>query len=334
MIDFSIVVCCYNCSNRIHSVIDHFLRLHLNGFSIEIIFVDNNCTDNTVEVINKLMIGKGLYFRIVTELKQGQTYARLKGVHSSRGNYILFCDDDNWLDEDYLVKCFEILSVKKNVVIIGGVNRPVFEKRPGRWIQDFFPAMAIGSLASNSTYVNWVYGAGMVVRREFYQYIFDNNIEFFLGGRSKSKQSSGDDSELCFYARLGGGDIWFERGMKLRHFMPAKRTRRMFFLKGNTLNNLDAITYLAICDLFLNSYQGRNSIGPFNYWFRLEYTNLKRMIYSLPRIFFGRHQFYNFLGFYQSLQLLIFLVFNPYFIIRATKFVKINSDRMNGTRLQ
>lgn len=108
----------------------------------------------------------------------------------------------------------------------------------------------------------------------------------------------------------------------------------MFFLKGNTLNNLDAITYLAICDLFLNSYQGRNSIGPFNYWFRLEYTNLKRMIYSLPRIFFGRHQFYNFLGFYQSLQLLIFLVFNPYFIIRATKFVKINSDRMNGTRLQ
>jgi len=75
----------------------------------EIIVVDNNCTDKTVEIARKFKS-----VRIVKESKQGMIYARNKGFDSARYELIVRCDADTRVTRDWIKnikKHFELEKV-------------------------------------------------------------------------------------------------------------------------------------------------------------------------------------------------------------------------------
>lgn len=83
----------------------------------EIIVVENNCTDKTVE------IAKNYGARIVSERKLGIIYARNKGFNAAKGDVIARTDADtivakNWIETIY--KAF--INKKNNLCAIGGVS--------------------------------------------------------------------------------------------------------------------------------------------------------------------------------------------------------------------
>ena len=63
----------------------------------EIIVVDNNCTDKTVEIALKFPL-----VRVVKEEKQGMIYARNKGFDSAKYELIVRCDSDTMVTVDWL----------------------------------------------------------------------------------------------------------------------------------------------------------------------------------------------------------------------------------------
>lgn len=63
----------------------------------EIIVVDNNCTDKTVEIAEKFPL-----VRVVKEEKQGMIYARNKGFDSAKYELIVRCDSDTMVTVDWL----------------------------------------------------------------------------------------------------------------------------------------------------------------------------------------------------------------------------------------
>ena len=98
--DLSIIIPVYNLEHYIQPMLDSLKAQELGKYKIEIIFVLNNCTDKTEEVI----CNSGLDCIITSCETQGCGPARNKGFKLSTGKYIWFLDGDDWLISNTAVK--------------------------------------------------------------------------------------------------------------------------------------------------------------------------------------------------------------------------------------
>lgn len=95
----SVVVPCFNVSETVSETIASIAGQTMGDF--EIIAVDNNCTDNTVDILSTLAADEPR-LRIVKQPVQGLSAARNCGIRAARGQFIAFIDADDLWDRDYL----------------------------------------------------------------------------------------------------------------------------------------------------------------------------------------------------------------------------------------
>lgn len=103
----SIVVPCYNVSAYLDKCMEHLIEQTIGIENIEIILVDDASTDDgmTWEVIMKYeeaFPDTVMAIRLEQNLRQGG--ARNVGISNASGEYLMFCDADDWLALD-AVKC-------------------------------------------------------------------------------------------------------------------------------------------------------------------------------------------------------------------------------------
>ena len=99
-INISIIIPVYNIEQWIGLMIDSLKEQDLGNYKAEIIFVINNCTDNSEGVIRD----SGLDCRILYCQRQGCGNARNVGLEACSGEYIWFMDGDDWLLSDTAIK--------------------------------------------------------------------------------------------------------------------------------------------------------------------------------------------------------------------------------------
>lgn len=189
----------------------------------ELILVDNNCTDQTVERAQVLWNHPEIPLRVVKEDQAGLSYARVAGMRAARGELLLWVDDDNWLCVDYLAVLDRIFRDKPNVGIIGGRGIAEFGCAEPPWFSQHARTYAISSDADITGYVDIVFGAGMAIRREVYEQLQRARFRTKLTDRKGASLASGGDSEICLAARLIGWDIYFTVEATFRHFIPPER---------------------------------------------------------------------------------------------------------------
>lgn len=107
-VEISIVIPVFNGVNFINDAYNNILNQNLKSF--EIIFVDNNSVDNSVEIIQKL-IAVDTRVKYYTEKKQGAASARNMGIKKSLGEFIYFFDVDDFVLNGALNKM--ILTLKE-----------------------------------------------------------------------------------------------------------------------------------------------------------------------------------------------------------------------------
>ena len=100
MTDLSIIIPVYNLEEYITPMLDSLKSQDLGGYSVEIIFVLNNCTDDTEGVIRR----SGLDCRIIECKIQGCGSARNAGLDVAEGEYVWQIDGDDWLLSNTAVK--------------------------------------------------------------------------------------------------------------------------------------------------------------------------------------------------------------------------------------
>lgn len=91
--DLSVIIPVYNLENCIHPMLDSLKTQEVDNYKVEIIFVLNNCTDNSEDVIRS----SGIDCTIINCTTQGCGPARNAGFDYSSGKYIWFMDGDDWL---------------------------------------------------------------------------------------------------------------------------------------------------------------------------------------------------------------------------------------------
>jgi len=95
----SIVIPCYNAENYIEKCIKSIISQTYTN--IEIILINDGSTDNTLKHL--------IYFELldsrvilVNQLNKGVSESRNIGIDIAKGVYILFIDNDDWIDIDYI----------------------------------------------------------------------------------------------------------------------------------------------------------------------------------------------------------------------------------------
>ncbi|MBD3260103.1 MAG: glycosyltransferase [Candidatus Altiarchaeales archaeon] len=98
----SVVVPAYNEEKCLGSTLQS-LRNQIQPIS-ELIVVDNNSVDATVEVAEKFAD------KVLTEKNQGEAYARQRGVEEASSRFIVSCDSDTIYPWDHVQKIVETLN--------------------------------------------------------------------------------------------------------------------------------------------------------------------------------------------------------------------------------
>ena len=96
----SIIIPVYNVEQYLNRCIQSILNQTYK--QIEVILVDDGSTDRSGEICDSFLSDKR--FKIIHQDNQGVSSARNKGLVASTGEYILFVDADDWLDQEMLAK--------------------------------------------------------------------------------------------------------------------------------------------------------------------------------------------------------------------------------------
>ncbi len=113
MADISIVIVTWNSEDEILNCLESVIvniRL-LQNLETEIIIIDNDSSDKTVEIINNLNFDKISIYK--NEVNLGFTKAANQGIKYSNGKYIFLLNPDTVMNEDCIGLIFDFL--KENV---------------------------------------------------------------------------------------------------------------------------------------------------------------------------------------------------------------------------
>lgn len=91
----------------------------LNKFELEIIFVDDNSTDNSRQILKKLSKKFKLFNPIFRNKKKDLTQSCFDGIKKAKYQNLLIMDADLQHDPKYIPKMFKIFINKKKDLVIG-----------------------------------------------------------------------------------------------------------------------------------------------------------------------------------------------------------------------
>jgi len=230
----SVVVCCYNSAARLEQTLKHLaLQQVADNIGWEIIIINNASTDNTAETARGEWLKYGLRdvpFKIVEEPAPGLSNARQKGIDESKYDYILFCDDDNWLCDDYVERCFKIMNDDSQIGVLGGCG-VIEAEQPALISEDLLKFTTVWGPQIWAADSHWVYGAGAVYRKSILLELKNGDWRQVTTGRIGKKLLSGEDVEICLMNYLMGYKIIADDNLKFKHFVPHQRQNINYILK-------------------------------------------------------------------------------------------------------
>lgn len=95
----SVIVPAYNAEKTITKTLRSILG---GGYrNVEVLVVDDGSTDKTKTIVKDLMLHDNRV-KLITQSNSGVGVARCKGIQESIGEFIAFCDSDDWFEANYL----------------------------------------------------------------------------------------------------------------------------------------------------------------------------------------------------------------------------------------
>src|SRR5665647_106355 len=170
--------------------------------------------------------------RVVREDISGLTRARLRGIAEARGQLLVFVDDDNELDPDFLERALQISRDWPQLGAWSGATRPKFDSPPEAWTKRYWGNLVIREvpvdLWSNLPLLpeTMPCGAGLCVRRNVavrYRSLHEDGARPFYLDRDGKSFLSGGDNDLAACACDVGLGVGIFSSLRLSHLIPAAR---------------------------------------------------------------------------------------------------------------
>ena len=244
--DYSIIICTYNPDENIFiRCLNAVSALNNAGLKLEFIVVDNNSKFPLAEMLCvQDFLKKVSSSKLLLVKEQGLSYARMAGVEASKSENIIFFDDDNEPDSNYIQVLSNLHQLHPQVVAWGPGNVDVdFINGISKTLENYALDAFQNRQEKFVTYSNqqewqscYPYGTGLCIKGDYlkeYMLLAKQN-KFTLTDRKGEQTSSGEDTQMVLFCISKGGAAGVAPDLKLIHMIPAKRT---------TFNYLKRLTY-------------------------------------------------------------------------------------------
>lgn len=121
--------------NRVRDLLDtlNTLLACTHEAILEIIVVDNNCSDGTAAEVHRLQQHHPELIRYVHEPRRAACAARNTGARHAHGDILLFLDDDVRVQPGSLARIQQIFDTYPNCGMVAALVLPRFETEPPSW---------------------------------------------------------------------------------------------------------------------------------------------------------------------------------------------------------
>lgn len=229
---FSVIFCTYNREKYIYNAMKSIAEQDFPYTDYEIVLINNNSTDSTESICNRFredypQVG----FRYFIETNQGLSYARNRGVKESRGDILVFVDDDATVFESYLPSINIFFDAYPEVNACGGPIVPVYEVEKPKWLSHYTEQLLGGALYEGDKvkpFRNGEYpgGGNSAFRKAVFEKYGLFNVEL---GRKGTGLIGAEEKDL--YDRLirGSEQFYYLPQMGIYHYIPEKKLTKAHF---------------------------------------------------------------------------------------------------------
>lgn len=201
--------------------------------------------------------------RVIREEQIGLTVARLRGFREATQDLMVFVDDDNVLDPNYLNHVVQIFREHPGLGAIGGKSLPEFEIAPPGWMTEFYKILALRDFGEDVLTTAAAFGAvkphdypefapagaGMALRRRaFASYesrVIHSSARLALG-RTGKQLISGEDNDIILTLMNAGWDVGYFPQLQLTHLIPATRLQPEYLARLNQASSRSWVQVLSI----------------------------------------------------------------------------------------
>lgn len=236
----TVAFCTYKRADRLEKLVAA-LRTQNCPIPFEILVVNNNSPDNTLEVLSGLQQQPGAPLRVVTEMAQGIVPARNYAIEESRSSEIMvFLDDDELPQSGFLAAAYDGIA-HEGADCVGGMVEVRFAPYPRpRWLENdllgFLAEVDYGKkpfwVESDATPI-WT--CNVAYRTE----LFKDGLRFDQRYNRCGNGVGGGEDVMMFQALLERGvKIRYRPDMVVEHFVESWRLKRFYFLKLHYVSGL------------------------------------------------------------------------------------------------
>lgn len=172
---FSIIVPIYNVENYIRKCVDSLIAQSFSD--IEIILVDDESPDNCPAICDEYA-RKDNRITVIHKKNGGLSDARNSGLSIARGQYVVFVDSDDYIDDDTCQQFADHIGNNVDILVgnavVEGGSCDLSHIAPGNTVYDGLTYLKISLQNHKSPMAAWL----NVYRREF---LFNNNLWFKKG---------------------------------------------------------------------------------------------------------------------------------------------------------
>jgi LmbE family N-acetylglucosaminyl deacetylase/glycosyltransferase involved in cell wall biosynthesis/SAM-dependent methyltransferase len=230
---FSIIVATYGRADTLEMTLRSLLAQEAN-VSFEVIVIDNNPPSETSSVAQSYESKFPRRVRYIREGTQGLSIARNAGVQSTRGDVIVFIDDDAVALPGWLQSLADTYLMYPHAACVGGkVALQLPETTPGWFDQTdimgtFLSKHDYGSETRQIRNTEGIMGTNFSVTRETFLEVGLFRVDL---GRVGPRLLSGEELDLCRRIQRAGRAVYYCGSAIVVHLVPQSRLKKRFFRK-------------------------------------------------------------------------------------------------------
>jgi len=228
----SVIFCTYNREKYLYNALKSIAEQDFPYHDYEIVMVNNNSTDSTESICEKFQTDyPNVEFHYFLETNQGLSYARNRGVKESRGDILVFVDDDATVFDHYLSSIKSFFESHPDVAACGGPIVPVYEIDKPKWLSHYTEQLIGGALYEGNRikpFKNGKYpgGGNSAFRKEVFEKYGLFNVEL---GRKGTGLIGAEEKDLYDRLTKGGELFYYLPQMGIHHYISEKKLTESHF---------------------------------------------------------------------------------------------------------